>query len=57
MVLRFYLVQGGEAEGNIGLDIGLEGGEVNKIVNMKLIIVSPESRGNGLKMIVKSCCV
>lgn len=43
------LFDAGQTEENIGQDIGLEGDELNDAVNMKLIIVSPEYRGNGLQ--------
>ena len=42
----------GETEENIGLDVGLEGEKLNEVINMKLIIVSPQYRGNGLQRIM-----
>ena len=43
------LFDAGETEENIGLDIGLTGSDLNKVANIKLIIVLPEYRGNGLQ--------
>ncbi len=43
------LYDGGDTDENIGFDIGLSGDAVKDVINMKLIIVSPEYRGNGLQ--------
>ncbi len=43
------LYDAGESAENIGHDLGLAGAELQRVINMKLIIVSPDYRGNGLQ--------
>lgn len=43
---------GGDTEENLGLDLGLSGEELLLTANMKLVIVSPDFRGNGLQCIL-----
>ncbi len=43
------LFDAGETQENIGLDLEMTKEELNESINMKLIIVLPEYRGNGLQ--------
>lgn len=43
---------GGDTEENLGLDLGLTDRELFLTANMKLVIVSPKFRGNGLQCIL-----
>lgn len=43
------LYDGGETEENLGRDIGLSAAELDSVINLKLVIVSPAYRGNGLQ--------
>lgn len=49
------LYDGGKSEENIGYDIDIEDSMLNLVANIKLVIVLPEYRGNGLqkKLILK----
>ena len=44
------LYDGGSTEENIGRDIGLPAEELDGVMNMKLVIVSPDYWGNGLQV-------
>ncbi len=46
----FY--DGGKTDENIGRDIEIETSQLDYVANMKLIIVSPEYRGNGLQRLL-----
>ncbi len=49
-LVAFEVLYAGEfTDENIGYDIGIEGEALLSVANVKLVIVSPEYRGNGLQ--------
>ncbi len=49
LVAFAILYDGQKTAENIGFDIGIDGDELNTVANVKLIIVLPDYRGNGLQ--------
>ena len=50
-LVAFAILYSGEfTEENLGYDLGLEGEALMTVANVKLVIVSPEYRGNGLQV-------
>lgn len=49
LVAFAILYDGQKTVENIGLDIGIDGDELNAVANVKLVIVLPNYRGNGLQ--------
>lgn len=43
------LYDAGDSDENLGRDIGCPAEELDKVINLKLVIVSPAYRGNGLQ--------
>ena len=50
LVAFAMLFDGGHTDENIGKDIGIPEGELDRVMNMKLVIVSPNYWGNGLQV-------
>ncbi|MBE6701573.1 MAG: GNAT family N-acetyltransferase [Ruminococcaceae bacterium] len=43
------IYDGGNSEENLGRDLGIDNSKLKEVINMKLVIVDPEFRGNGLQ--------
>lgn len=50
LVAFAMLYDGGDTDENIGKDIGIAEKDLSTVMNMKLVIVSPDFRGNGLQV-------